>query len=101
VGDAQGRIRQWFMIRGELGHRLEPIRDFDIGAPVQRIIPEPRRKGFAAVGADDRCTCSTPPPQRTWPAIHWPAATSSRPASRRAPTCCSPPRRTAACRATC
>jgi phosphate transport system permease protein len=54
VGDASGRIRQWFMIRGELGHRLEPVRDFEIGAAVQRIVPEPRRKGFAATGADGK-----------------------------------------------
>jgi phosphate transport system permease protein len=47
VGDAQGRIRQWFMIRGEFGHRLErrraelssrqpPPRDLLVGTLVAR-----------------------------------------------------------------
>lgn len=54
VGDQRGGVRQWFMIRTDLGHRLEPIRNFDVGSPPKRIIPEPRRKGFAVVDRSDR-----------------------------------------------
>ncbi|MEQ8861407.1 MAG: ABC transporter permease subunit [Pseudomonadales bacterium] len=54
VADQQGRISQWFMIRGEFGQSLEQVRHFDLGAPARRIIPEPRRKGFAAIDAQDR-----------------------------------------------
>jgi len=54
VADEQGTLSQWFMIRGEFGHRLEQVRQFDLPAPTRRIIPEPRRKGFAAIDDNDR-----------------------------------------------
>ena len=49
VADARGQVGQWFMIRDEFGHRLELVRRFELPAPGRRIIPEPRRKGFAVV----------------------------------------------------
>ncbi|WP_067515709.1 ABC transporter permease subunit [Endozoicomonas ascidiicola] len=49
VGDAEGTIAQWFMVRenGELG--LRKIRSFELSdSAVDKIIPEHRRKGFLA-----------------------------------------------------
>ncbi len=54
VADNNGRITQWFMVRGEFGQRLEPVRHFDLDVPARRLIPEPRRKGFAAIDNDDQ-----------------------------------------------
>ncbi len=54
VADEQDTVSQWFMIRGEFGHRLEPVRRFDLEAAALRIVPEPRRKGFAVVDAEQR-----------------------------------------------
>lgn len=54
AADSEGRVSQWFMIRDEFGQRLERVRDFELEAPVRRLIAEPRRKGFAAIDADDR-----------------------------------------------
>lgn len=54
VADDTGRISQWFMVRGEFGQRLEPVRHFELDAPARRLIPEPRRKGFAAIDAADQ-----------------------------------------------
>jgi len=51
VGDDSSNIAQWFLIRGEFGYTMEHIRDFALDAPATRIVPEPRRKGFAAVDA--------------------------------------------------
>ncbi|HEX7036963.1 MAG TPA: ABC transporter permease subunit [Pseudomonadales bacterium] len=49
VADAAGGITQWFMVRSAFGERLEPVRRFETDAPVTRLIPEQRRKGFAAI----------------------------------------------------
>ena len=54
AADQHGRISQWFMVRGEFGQELEQARHFDLEAPARQIIPEPRRKGFAAVDAEQR-----------------------------------------------
>jgi phosphate transport system permease protein len=54
VADQRGRVSQWFMTRGQFGQRLERVRDFHLGAPAERIIPEQRRKGFAVVDAEHR-----------------------------------------------
>lgn len=55
VGQANGRISQWFPVRnGHQGeHPLQHIRDF-VGqsAAITAIIPEQRRKGFVAMAAD-------------------------------------------------
>ena len=49
VGDSQGTITQWFMVRGDEGLALRPIRSFRIGNnPVNKIVPEHGRKGFLA-----------------------------------------------------
>ena len=49
VGDAEGRISQWFLVREDDGRALKKIRSFKLGDdPVNRIVPEHRRKGFIA-----------------------------------------------------
>lgn len=52
AADDQQQITQWFVVRGEFGLTLEPVRQFQVDAEVNRLIPEPRRKGFAALDAD-------------------------------------------------
>ena len=54
IGDSKGGIAQWFMVRDEDGKSdLTRIRDFKLGdTAVTQIIPEQRRKGFLALGAD-------------------------------------------------
>ncbi|HSC84350.1 MAG TPA: ABC transporter permease subunit [Pseudomonas sp.] len=51
VGDSQGGIGQWFMVRDADGKSVfTPIRNFQLGtAPVTQIIAEERRKGFVAL----------------------------------------------------
>jgi phosphate transport system permease protein len=49
VADGQGHVGQWFMVQGEFGDRFEQVRQFDMNVPARKIIPEPRRKGFAVV----------------------------------------------------
>jgi phosphate transport system permease protein len=53
VGDASGRISQWFPLRDENNHyTLEKVREFtDQHAAILHIAPEPARKGFAAIDA--------------------------------------------------
>ena len=53
VGDSQGGIAQWFMVRDEDDKAtLTHIRSFRLGdAPVTQILPEERRKGFLALDA--------------------------------------------------
>ena len=49
VGDSNGTISQWFMVRQDGGRALKKIRSFQLGSePIERIIPEHRRKGFLA-----------------------------------------------------
>lgn len=54
VADETGGVGQWFMVRGESGERFELIRQFGLDEPVKRILPEPRRKGFAVIDQSDR-----------------------------------------------
>ncbi len=50
LGDSQGGISQWFMVRDENGHRsLEKIREFSLSeSPITTLATEHRRKGFVA-----------------------------------------------------
>jgi len=52
VADDQGRLAQWFPVRGDGGVALERIREFGLPVPAVSILPEHRRKGFAALDAD-------------------------------------------------
>ena len=53
AGDDQGRITQWFPVRGEDGtFSLRNVRSFELGAAVVSVRSEHRRKGFVAAGAD-------------------------------------------------
>jgi phosphate transport system permease protein len=47
LADSSGQITQWFAT--STNGQLEPIRQFELDAPVVQLIPEPRRKGFAAI----------------------------------------------------
>jgi len=49
VGDDRDLVTQWFLVRGETGYQLTPIRTFELPAPATRILPEQRRKGFAVI----------------------------------------------------
>ncbi|PTU73100.1 ABC transporter permease subunit [Pseudomonas mangrovi] len=51
VGDAEGGIRQWFMVRdGDGKSTFQPVRAFSLGtSAITQIIPEERRKGFIAL----------------------------------------------------
>lgn len=53
VGDSQGGIGQWFMVRDADGKSvLTAIRSFQLGnAAITQILPEERRKGFVALDA--------------------------------------------------
>lgn len=52
AADEQNHITQWFVVQGEFGLSLEPVRSFELDARAEWLIPEPRRKGFAALSAD-------------------------------------------------
>ncbi|MEJ8568413.1 ABC transporter permease subunit [Elongatibacter sediminis] len=58
VGDAEGGITQMFPVPDAGGENmLRPIRRFSAGtAAIERIAVEPRRKGFAALDADQNLT---------------------------------------------
>nr|WP_298139318.1 ABC transporter permease subunit [uncultured Pseudomonas sp.] len=51
IGNSQGGIAQWFMVRDKDGKSaLTRIRDFQLGdQPITQLIPEERRKGFLAL----------------------------------------------------
>lgn len=51
VGDSNGGIGQWFMVRGADGQaELKNVRNFQLGdSPITQILPEERRKGFLAL----------------------------------------------------
>jgi phosphate transport system permease protein len=53
AGDQAGRIRQLFPVRADdNSYSLTAIREFEgLGAPIVRILPEERRKGFLAISA--------------------------------------------------
>jgi len=54
IGDSQGGIQQWFMVRNPDGNSLlTPIRGFQLGdSAITQILPEERRKGFMALDAN-------------------------------------------------
>jgi phosphate transport system permease protein len=52
VADESGLITQWGIFVSRKGTQLEPMRQFQVDRPSQRLITEPRRKGFLAV--DDK-----------------------------------------------
>lgn len=52
TADSSGEISQWFMVRTESARVLEKIRSFSTAAPATLLIPELRRKGFAAFSGD-------------------------------------------------
>ena len=54
VGDNEGGITQWFLVRDEFGYQFRAARRFRTSAPALHIVPEPRRKGFIAIDADQR-----------------------------------------------
>jgi len=54
VADDTNRIFQWTITRTEYGYQMEKIRSFELDAPITTIIPEPRRKGFAAIDTNNR-----------------------------------------------
>ncbi len=57
VGDAQGNLAQWFMVRNpDTGPRLTRIRQFDgqSGEAITQVHPEERRKVFLAADAAGR-----------------------------------------------
>ncbi|MDX5371880.1 MAG: ABC transporter permease subunit [Pseudomonadaceae bacterium] len=56
IGDSQGGIGQWFMVRDPDGKAaLTHIRGFQLGdAAITQILPEERRKGFLALDAEGR-----------------------------------------------
>lgn len=56
VGWADGTISQVFPVRGaDNGYSLEHVRDFTgLGAPITQLLPEGRRRGFAAVSGTGR-----------------------------------------------
>ena len=47
VADSEGAVSQWFA--ASTNGQLEAIRRFQLDSPVVQIVPEPRRKGFAAI----------------------------------------------------
>src|SRR5690606_4903347 len=50
IGDAQGQIHQWFMVREPERASLRHVRSFQLGdQPITQILPEERRKGFLAI----------------------------------------------------
>lgn len=51
VGDSNGGIGQWFMVRSPDGQaELKNVRNFKLGeSPITQILPEQRRKGFLAL----------------------------------------------------
>ena len=60
AGYDDGRLLQWMMFNSEQGLQLEPIRQFDLASTATRLIPEPRRKGFAALDQSGTLTLLYP-----------------------------------------
>ena len=55
VGDSAGNIQQWFMVNGEQGKELTPIRSFKLGnAAISQIELAQRRKDFIAQDVDGK-----------------------------------------------
>ena len=49
VADDAGVVTQWFVVRDEFGYHMTDARRFELDAPIVRLVPERRRKGFAAI----------------------------------------------------
>ena len=64
IADSAGGIGQWFLLRDEVGYRMSEIRRFENDTPAQRIVTEPRRKGFATLDAAGELTLLYPTSQR-------------------------------------
>ncbi|RRJ82507.1 ABC transporter permease subunit [Aestuariirhabdus litorea] len=56
IGDSQGRISQWFLVRDDDNkYSLQKVRDFELASsPIVAIAPEHRRKGFMAADSEGR-----------------------------------------------
>ena len=67
LGDDQGRLSQWFLVRDEqLGWKLSFIRDFDaLSGAIEHIEPEHRRKGFVAVDSQGQMSIYNTTARRT------------------------------------
>ncbi|MEH6565917.1 MAG: ABC transporter permease subunit [Halopseudomonas sp.] len=54
IGDSNGDLQQWFMVRGNGKPTLTPVRSFDqqAGVAIQMIQPEERRKVFLTTDAE-------------------------------------------------
>lgn len=54
IGDSNGGLQQWFMVRGNGKPTLTPVRSFDqqAGEAIQMIQPEERRKVFLTTDAE-------------------------------------------------
>lgn len=48
AADDRGVVTQWTVVRDDLGFRMQPIRNFDLGSAAHTLISEPRRKGMLA-----------------------------------------------------
>ncbi|MGJ8690614.1 MAG: ABC transporter permease subunit [Gammaproteobacteria bacterium] len=46
VGDSEGEVSQWFLVRRDGHVAIEKVRDFDAGSAVVALSPEQRRKNF-------------------------------------------------------
>ena len=64
VADDRGILTQWFVVRDELGFRLQPVRRYELSEPAQRIVPEPRRKGFVALSSQGLISLGYPNSER-------------------------------------
>jgi len=65
IADNHNRVRQWSMLQNDDGYRFESLRQFQLDEPVVRLIPEPRRKGFAALSTSGMLTLLYPTSGRT------------------------------------
>ncbi|MEM7101383.1 MAG: ABC transporter permease subunit [Pseudomonadota bacterium] len=64
IADDQGHLRQWGVLTSQAGMRFEMLRQFDLDNPVDQLIFEPRRKGFAALGTSGELTLLYPTSNR-------------------------------------
>ena len=60
IGTETGLLTQWGFKKSSSGYRMEAMRAFALEQPAARIIDEPRRKGFATVGAKGELTLLYP-----------------------------------------
>ena len=60
VANDQGALTQWGMLKSPDGYNMKAFRQFQLDQPALRIIPEPRRKGFATIAEDGTLTLLYP-----------------------------------------